>query len=210
MSSQQKNRLLACLYLAVSIATNFLCQPALCQEPVESHEVASPDETEIIVVVGAEGEPEFGEQFGKWAKTWRTFAERTHTKFTSIGLLPVGKQTDRDLLQAAIERITDRPAAAKHSSATWIVLIGHGTYSQRVAKFNLRGPDIAATEMSQWIQPIGSPLVIVNCSSSSSPFINQLSGENRVIVTATKSGTQYNFRGLESTLPTRFHRWIQT
>jgi hypothetical protein len=197
MNRMKKAVSLALLLTLANMASVLLCARAQCQESVGQESVGQEsvgqDDVEIIVVIGAEGEPEFGEQFGKWANTWKSFADRTQTKFTAVGRSAIGEKSDRELLKSAIAHVANRPSAAKHSSATWIVLIGHGTYSQRTAKFNLRGPDVSANEMSKWIQPIQSPLVIVNCSSSSSPFINQLSGENRVIVTATKSGTQYNF-----------------
>ena len=75
----------------------------------------------------------------------------------------------------------------------WLVLIGHGTYARDVAKFNLRGPDVSAKELSEWLESVERPLVVVNCSSASGPFINRLSRTGRVIVTATKSGTEQNY-----------------
>jgi hypothetical protein len=75
----------------------------------------------------------------------------------------------------------------------WVVLIGHGTYDGREAKFNLRGPDLTDLELSQWLAPYKRPVVIINCASASGPFINRLSGSTRVVVTATKSGFEMNF-----------------
>ena len=75
----------------------------------------------------------------------------------------------------------------------WIVLIGHGTYDGREAKFNLRGPDVTDLELSEWLAPYKRPVVVINCASASGPFINRLSGSNRVVVTATKSGYETNF-----------------
>ncbi len=37
------------------------------------------------------------------------------------------------------------------------------------------------------------PLAVINCSSASAPFLNRLAGENRVVITATKSGDEQNF-----------------
>ena len=73
------------------------------------------------------------------------------------------------------------------------MLIGHGTYDGREAKFNLRGPDMTDLELSEWLEPYKRPVVIINCASASGPFINRLSGNNRVVVTATKSGYETNF-----------------
>ena len=40
---------------------------------------------------------------------------------------------------------------------------------------------------------MGRPAAIVNCASCSSPFLNEMSGPGRVVVTATKSGFEHNF-----------------
>jgi hypothetical protein len=75
----------------------------------------------------------------------------------------------------------------------WLVLIGHGTFNGKEAKFNLRGPDLSATERAEWLKPFRRPVVVINCASSSSPFLNKLSGPGRVIVSATKSGSEENY-----------------
>ena len=57
----------------------------------------------------------------------------------------------------------------------------------------LRGPDVSAGELAEWLKPFERPLAIINCASASGPFINSLSGPNRAVVTATKSGFEHNF-----------------
>ena len=85
-------------------------------------------------------------------------------------------------------------ASAKESlEPLWLVLIGHGTFDGRSAKFNLQGSDLGATDLAEWLKPFRRPLAVVNCASASGPFVNQLSGAGRVIVTATKSGQEQNF-----------------
>jgi hypothetical protein len=95
---------------------------------------------------------------------------------------------DKEQLQAAIAKLNSATV-----SEVWLILIGHGTYDGQRAKFNLRGKDVTATELASWLKPLKQRLIIINCASSSSPFINALSAENRVVVTATKDGFQYNF-----------------
>jgi hypothetical protein len=75
----------------------------------------------------------------------------------------------------------------------WIVLIGHGTYDGREAKFNLRGPDVTDLELADWLKPLKRPVAVLNCASASGPFLNRLSGPDRVIVTATRSGHEQNY-----------------
>jgi hypothetical protein len=73
------------------------------------------------------------------------------------------------------------------------VLIGHGTYDGREAKFNLRGPDFSDAELAQWLSPVKRPLAVINCASASGPFLKKLAGPNRVVVTATRAGSENNF-----------------
>ncbi len=77
--------------------------------------------------------------------------------------------------------------------ALWLVLIGHGTFDGKEARFNLRGPDVTATDLADWFKPFQRPVVFIDASSASAPFLNKLSATNRVIVTATRSGSEQNF-----------------
>jgi hypothetical protein len=71
-------------------------------------------------------------------------------------------------------------------------MIGHGTFDGREAKFNLRGPDVTDLELSRWLGPIKRPVVVLDCTSASAPFLNRLSGPGRIVVAATKSGHEVN------------------
>ncbi len=142
----------------------------------------------VIVVVGAEGAPEFGRQFRQWAARWQEAAARGNADVTAIGLTSKPELTDLKLLKetlAACDRASPAPL--------WLILIGHGTFDGKTARFNLTGPDVAAEDLAEWLRPIERPLAVVNCASCSGPFINALSGPNRVVVSATKSGHEYSF-----------------
>ncbi|MBU6402371.1 MAG: hypothetical protein KGS61_18795, partial [Verrucomicrobia bacterium] len=61
------------------------------------------------------------------------------------------------------------------------------------AKFNLRGPDLSASDLATWLQPFKRPLAVIDCSSASAPFLNKLSAAGRVIISATRSGYEQNY-----------------
>ncbi len=143
----------------------------------------------VIVVVGAAGTPEYGAQFVKWAKLWEQACSKGGEKFISIGLdNEVQNTDDRTTLQQTIMNESQQTDAA-----LWLVLIGHGTFDGRTAKFNLRGPDVAAKDLAEWLKPLQRPLIMINTASSSAPFLSILSGPQRVIITATKSGYEQNY-----------------
>jgi hypothetical protein len=141
----------------------------------------------IIVVVGASGADEFAPLFREWAGRWKQAAERADAESLTIGLEESGT-ADRDQLKAAIEKF-----AQPSPEPLWIVLIGHGTFNGRAAKFNMRGRDVSAVEMAEWLKSVKRPIAVINSASASGPFVNRLSTSERVIVTASKSGYEHNF-----------------
>ena len=142
----------------------------------------------VLLVVGAPGSDEYGRQFDTWATRWEEACEQAGAQLVRIGRANSDGKTDREHLQ---QQLADEKEAA--GQPLWIVLIGHGTFDGRSAKFNLRGPDVSAQELAAWLKGYVRPVALINCASASGPFINRLSGENRVIVAATKSGFEHNY-----------------
>ncbi len=142
----------------------------------------------VIVVVGAEGTPEYGRQFKTWANRWQDAARRGGADVVVLGLDNSGKIDDRVILREHLAKSADASTAP-----LWLVLIGHGTFDGKTARFNLRGPDVSALELAQWLKPVDRPVAVINCASSSGPFLNELSGPNRVVITATRSGHETSF-----------------
>jgi hypothetical protein len=142
----------------------------------------------VIVVVGAAGTPEYGAQFAEWAGLWKKSCSNGDAQFTAIGLDEVVEADDRTMLQ---ETLADESKQA--NAALWLVLIGHGTYDGKTAKFNLRGPDLSADDLAEWLKPFSRPIAVINTASSSAPFLSKLSAQRRVIITATKSGFEQNY-----------------
>jgi hypothetical protein len=156
--------------------------------------LAADSATTVIVVVGAEGEAEFGQQFRTWAGRWEAAAKTAGAELTTIGLAESSGKSDRELL---IDKLAEAAKAqspeAKAPEAVWLVLIGHGTFDGKTARFNLRGADFTPADLAGWVKAIERPLAIVNCASASGPFVPELSGKNRVVIAATKSGHEYNY-----------------
>lgn len=143
----------------------------------------------VIVIVGAEGEPAFGEDFGQQAKLWSAVTQRAGGHHIAIGL---DEQADES---GDLDRVKEVFSAEPKEGVgeLWIVLIGHGTFDGKEAKFNLRGTDLSATELAVELQPFQRPVAVINTASASAPFINRISAPGRVIVSATRSGNEQNF-----------------
>lgn len=148
---------------------------------------------EICIIVGAPGEPAYSAGFAAAAHAWQDAAVRGGATVSTIGLEPESAdRADRAQLQ---ERIAAWANEGATSAATpvWLVYLGHGTFDGREARLSLRGPDVSAPELADWLKPLRRPLVFIHGGSASAPFIPALSGANRIIVSATQSGHEVNY-----------------
>jgi hypothetical protein len=174
-----------CRRALVALLVAFVSLPVLSFAAGAS--TVSTNKASVIVVVGAAGEEEYGKSFAQWAVRWEEASRRAGANLVTIGLKS-GQEDDHDLLKQAL--LAERK---EEVAELWLVLIGHGTFDGKEPKFNLRGPDLAASELATWLQPFKRPLAIINSASASAPFLNMLSATGRVVITATRSGHEQNY-----------------
>jgi hypothetical protein len=148
----------------------------------------------ICIVVGASGEPEYGTMFEQWGSDWSTAVDGM--RYLAIGQgesnktdQPADLVSDRDRVKNWIDSVE----LVEQAGTYWLILMGHGTYDGKSAKFNLRGADLSSQELGSWLSRSKHRWVIAVCSSSSGPFMSSLSAPGRVVITATKSGAESNF-----------------
>lgn len=145
--------------------------------------------TYILTVAGLGGEPDYEQRF-------------TMLATDTDKVLRAGGQTDRivetlkgaDATKAKVEASLTRIASqAKSADAFVLMMIGHGTFDGTEYKFNLPGPDISGTELAALLNkiPAGRQLV-VDMTSSSGGAVSAFKKDNRVVITATKSGMEKN------------------
>lgn len=190
-------------FLLALVCSGLLTAAAAAEDTPPAKPAAAPasegpaNETPLVIlVVGAAGEEPYGKQFAQWAERWEAAARRGGAQVARIG-------NDEDQATSDHERLRTRLAAAQEGvGPVWLVLLGHGTFDGRVARFNLRGPDITAAELAEWCGKIKRPLGVIDCSSASGPMLPVLSAAGRVIVTATRSGQEQNFARFGDSLST--------
>jgi len=179
---------MTCLARAPGSASVVLTLLLTVTAAAQEAQTSSPPRQSVIVLVGAPGTDEYGEQFREWADQWREASERAAADFALVGVEPIDGQSDRERLKALLAAPT-----LANAELVWLVLLGHGTYDGKTAKFNLRGPDVSAEELKAWLAPLNAPLAVINCASASAPFLPALSAPQRVVITAAKSGHEANF-----------------
>jgi hypothetical protein len=144
---------------------------------------------DVIVVVGAPGTEEYGRMFAEWAAQWEQAAQEGQCRLQRIG---DGGDASDDRVKTALRQSIEA-VATETALPLWIVLIGHGTFDGRSARFNLAGEDLSDTELGVWLDPLARPVAVINCASSSGAFLEALSVPGRVVVTATRGGDEVNF-----------------
>jgi hypothetical protein len=153
--------------------------------------------THVLVIVGLAGDPEHGELFRRWAGTLVDSATgRFGIPKDRVAYLAEDPAKDARATGTSTRDDIARAFATLSKNATaddvvFVVLIGHGTFDGKVAKFNLPGPDMTPADFAPLVAAIPSKhLVFVNTASSSAPFIAELAAPGRTIVTATRTGAE--------------------
>jgi len=151
----------------------------------------------LLIVVGLAGDPDHGKTFHKWGTTLAQASER-------LGVAPENLAFLVDVPAEGDEKVTGRAskdevakvlqgfgARAGADDVLFVVLIGHGSYDGRAAKFNMPGPDMTAADFNALFAKLPTKqIVFVNTASASGPFVADLSGASRTIVTATRNGAE--------------------
>ncbi len=138
-------------------------------------------ETYIVTVAGLGGEPDYEQRFTGWA---------TDVGKTVKSETLQGPAATRERLRAVLGALAEKSTAQDDLA---LILIGHGTFDGVEYKFNLPGPDIAATELAALLNKVkAGRQLVVNTTSTSGGSVEALKSDKRVVITATKSGTERN------------------
>ncbi|MCH1572035.1 MAG: hypothetical protein L7S64_11890, partial [Longimicrobiales bacterium] len=75
----------------------------------------------------------------------------------------------------------------------FVILIGHGTTGREEPQFNLPGPDLVPSDVTQGLMAFPTQtLALVHTGTASGGFIAPLSGPNRILIAATRNERQLN------------------
>jgi hypothetical protein len=137
----------------------------------------------FVTVAGLGGETEFENRFEDWAKTLdKIYRSDPSSKVDTL----YGEQATKANVEAKLRAL----ASTKPDDQVVITLIGHGTFDDREYKLALPGPDISATDLGLLLDKIPAKQLIVDMTTSSGGSIPILEKPKRVIIAATKTGTE--------------------
>src|SRR5262245_25751685 len=154
---------------------------------------ASAEDRYALILSGASGGAKYAEQMKEWRGSLQS-ALVDRYGFPPDKVRSLVDETVKTGEQGTAENVrkimTELRKQLTRDDLLLIVLIGHGTFDGDIAKFNLVGPDLSAADWGTLLNGIGSRLVLVNTTEASFPFLEKLSGANRVVITATDSVAQ--------------------
>lgn len=153
----------------------------------------------LVIISGLSGEERFARDYVSWGAALTTSAvARYGIDAANVVWLAedagahagIRDRSTRANIERELSALAQR---AGEGDRVMIVLFGHGSYAAGESRINLPGPDIAAKELGLLLEPLEAQRVaLVNTTSASGGFIQDIAGVNRLVVTATKSGMEAN------------------
>ncbi|MEO7632910.1 MAG: hypothetical protein ABIU20_05905 [Blastocatellia bacterium] len=200
-----------CLLLTLAVAacaqespvapkkTQILQSPEVKQEAAKTEAKpklpADPNKVAIIIT-GISGEEVYAKQFGEWtAKLDGALTSQLGFAEDKVFVLtekPTGNQR-KAAAEAVRQLFVELKNSLKADNQLFVFFIGHGSFVDKVAKFNLVGPDLSAGDYAQLFNALPTRnVIIVNTASGSGEFVKPLTAQGRIVITATRSGQELN------------------
>jgi hypothetical protein len=171
-------------YLVKTLILTLLLANVVCAQK----KVQTDANKSAVIIVGAGGEPEYAKQFETWTGELRTaLSDRFGFDMKNLTVLSNAKATD------VRDTFTQLKSKLEPNNILFVFLIGHGSFDGKEAKFNLVGPDLAASEYNALLTSLPTKRVVLfNMASSSGEFVKSLSAKGRIVITATRNGQESN------------------
>jgi len=142
--------------------------------------------TYYLTIAGLGGEPDYAQRFKMWAEDIDGSLKKAGGD-SSVTTLNAPQ------LEQIRTRFADLAKQAKPADSLVVILIGHGTYDGHDYKFNIPGADLTATELAALLDRVPAQRqLVVNMTSSSGGSVEQLRRPNRIVIAATKTGSEKN------------------
>jgi hypothetical protein len=141
-----------------------------------------------LIVGGLGGEDDYEQRFRKQATELGEMA--THADDQAQVVTLAGPKATRAAIKEALTTFAN---GATVEDRVTVTLIGHGTYDGEEYRFNIPGPDVTASDLREWMLPITArQQLVVVATSASGAAVPRLQKDQRIVITATKSGGERN------------------
>lgn len=151
-----------------------------------------------LLIAGLGGTQEYREKFHKYLyDTRKTLIEKFQFSENDIIVLADSRSQEENFINetSSAENIKTQfsylSKMVTNKDDMYIFLFGHGSFDGKNAMLNIPQQDLKDSDYAELVQTIkANKIVFINTSSCSAPFIDHLSAPKRIIITATKSGTE--------------------
>ncbi len=160
------------------------------------------DETRryALLIAGLGGSKEYREKFHKYLfETRKTLVEKFQFSENDIIVLADSRSKEENFINeiSSAENIKAQfsylSKKVTDKDDIYIFLFGHGSFDGKNSMLNISQRDLKDSDYAELVQTINAHRIIfINTTSCSEPFITHLSAPNRIVITATKSGTERN------------------
>lgn len=155
----------------------------LCAPLVASYAHAA---MHVVIVEGLGGDERYTSQFAEQVAAAQTAAESvTGDERVSVFRADVASR------DAVIAHFNELATNLGGDDQLTVYLIGHGSFDDHEYKFNLPGPDLTDTDIEAALGAVQTTnQVLINTSSASGGAAEKWAAEGRVVITATRSGSE--------------------
>ncbi len=158
----------------------------------------TPGTRHVLLIGGLGGTPAYTERFEAYLREAHTaLVDRFGIPVDQVQVLGERAVADRpfvdaastaDNIRAAFARLRQQVTADDH---VYVLLFGHGSFDGTHARINIPRRDLDDADFAVLMDKLDAGrTVVVNTTSASGPFASTLSGPDRVIITATATGTE--------------------
>lgn len=143
----------------------------------------------VLVVSGLGGEAEYERRFAEQAARIGEAAARAAGGSDKVVVLS-GEAARREAVERELRLLAER---SKPDDQVAVVFIGHGSFDGEEYRLNLPGPDLTGSELAALLDRLPARAqLVVNTTSSSGAVAERWRRDNRIVVTATRSGSERN------------------
>jgi len=140
----------------------------------------------VVIVEGLGGNDTYAGQFDAQVRALEA-AAATLAPAPAVRVFR-GEAANRD---AVLDYLESLAGAVTAEDELYVYLVGHGSFDDEEYKFNIPGPDLTDSDLLTALDATPSGLqLVVNTSSASGAAADAWQAENRIVVSATRSGTE--------------------
>ena len=152
----------------------------------------------VLIVGGLGGSATYTERFESYLRETRTqFVDQFGVPADQVWVLGepgiqerpfVDGASTADNIRAHLTRLRQRVTPDDH---VYVILFGHGSFDGTHARLNIPRRDLNEADYAALLDGLeAGRIVFVNTTSASGPYASALSGSDRIVITATATGTE--------------------